>query len=77
MHSYKTIIKSNQCLFQAAICITHIMGMFYTHWWRERESERSGKGGNQGKPQVGMEKKVQVTTGLSVPYEAYLLGTGI
>lgn len=53
------------------------MGMFYTHWWRERQSEWSGKGGNQGKPQAGMEKKVQVTTGLSVPYEAYLLGTGI
>lgn len=76
MFSHKNI-KSNQCLFQAAICITHTLGMCYTQRWRETEREWSVKGGNQERSQVGTEKKTQGTFGLRVPHEAYLLGAGI
>lgn len=47
--------------------MTHIMGMFSDQRCRGKESEQAVKGGSQRKPQVRMENKIQMTTGVSVP----------
>lgn len=66
MHTYKNIIKSNQ---GSSLCNSYHRNVLYIVMERKRKQAVRWRGSRE-KPQVGMEKMAQGTTGLSVPHEA-------